>query len=588
MKCLVSSLLLAVPVLSQDGKCVRQIALIGSNLSSYAPFKGRKDRPSDTPSDSFSGSLILLLSLSFLTVLTHDHTSMSPRELLAFEDVAHACREDVRNYCDDPFLSLDPRPALLMSHSEDEFANMMDHLLLTTIQGMMASASLHDEVHSQSGSFLLVLDLSDEGEDVGPQQWPKVDAAAEHVVTHVASQTDPSDMEAVSVKVQEHGHKVLQQEESSAVQRRMARRLTEVDADLMMEQRTHYFLPFGCPRRNRCLHDLFVNNVVDAQCSLAMKRLEHVRAVQHMQWVQRHQEQEFVVQNLFVLYAIVLATIVIVFIRRGSEVRQNRHKKLRILKAIYSRPALKAAVEDELGESLGHVPPLRWRALMKFGLYSRDFQRLNRIGRWVHCFMICILAVLLFVAPIIVLPVCISMASLVFWVAACTAPPTPMCTCCCCGVSTEDVKEGLVTEQQACCSCCQGTGVCSVRCASCCGTGGSKKKDPAPIEGCCCCGDGCCCCGGGRTSPVKVGGCCCDGNGCCCCGGGDKRSADKMESCCGDGCCCCGGDNAREMAGCCDDGCCCCKTDGSTTRKKRVRLEESPVSIYEGVPIQIV
>jgi len=42
------------------------------------------------------------------------------------------------------------------------------------------------------------------------------------------------------------------------------------------------------------------------------------------------------------------------------------------------------------------------------------------------------------------------------------------------------------------------------------------------------------------------------------------------------------------MAGCCDDGCCCCKTDGSTTRKKRVRLEESPVSIYEGVPIQIV
>merc|ERR1712137_270394 len=87
---------------------------------------------------------------------------------------------------------------------------------------------------------------------------------------------------------------------------------------------------------------------------------------------------------------------------------------------------------------------------------------------------------LVFVDPFWVLPLCILVAIIRIGLVCFANTPVRECSCCCCGTSTEDVKNGLQTP---CCDCCKGTGVCAVGCASCCGTSG-------------CCGDGGCCDGG--------------------------------------------------------------------------------------------
>jgi len=104
------------------------------------------------------------------------------------------------------------------------------------------------------------------------------------------------------------------------------------------------------------------------------------------------------------------------------------------------------------------------------------------------------------------------------------------CACCCCGVSPNDIKEGeytLLTDgDDACCSCCKGTGTCSSACKACC-------KD--------CCDD-----------------CCKD----CC------------DDCCDD--CCSGG--CSDCSDCCD-----CDCD---VKKKVVKHAE--IRVYEGIPVAIV
>lgn len=60
------------------------------------------------------------------------------------------------------------------------------------------------------------------------------------------------------------------------------------------------------------------------------------------------------------------------------------------------------------------------------------------------------------------------------------------CTCCCCGATASMAKAGLLTEEQACCNCCKGTGKCSAACSSCCD------------NGCDCNGKDCCCCDGDK------------------------------------------------------------------------------------------
>lgn len=79
---------------------------------------------------------------------------------------------------------------------------------------------------------------------------------------------------------------------------------------------------------------------------------------------------------------------------------------------------------------------------------------------------------------------------------ACCSSDTPnvkSCTCCCCGLNSDDAKKGKISSVQACCMCCQGTGTCSDACISCCGMN--------PDGACDCCADGCCACCSGGSSP---------------------------------------------------------------------------------------
>ena len=142
------------------------------------------------------------------------------------------------------------------------------------------------------------------------------------------------------------------------------------------------------------------------------------------------------------------------------------------------------------------------------------------------------------------------------------------CTCCCCGATSPDAKAGLLTEDQACCSCCKGTGVCSIQCASCCGDGGCCGPD-------CCNGGGCCCSSSsGSGTKTKGNSSCC---GCCCCCASRKQVNGQGDGCCCSccsskepakqdcTCCCCGATSPDAKAGLLteDQACCsCCKGTG--------------------------
>ncbi len=75
----------------------------------------------------------------------------------------------------------------------------------------------------------------------------------------------------------------------------------------------------------------------------------------------------------------------------------------------------------------------------------------------------------------------------------CCNPSEPKCTCCCCGLSNWDARKGIMTDAQACCTCCESIGKCGDGCADCCGD----------EKGCDCCTNGCDFCPG-KSSPGKV------------------------------------------------------------------------------------
>ena len=59
--------------------------------------------------------------------------------------------------------------------------------------------------------------------------------------------------------------------------------------------------------------------------------------------------------------------------------------------------------------------------------------------------------------------------------------PQPKCTCCCCGLTNWDARKGIMTDEQACCTCCGSTGK-HHGCADCCG-GSSPDSKVAVYQG---------------------------------------------------------------------------------------------------------
>lgn len=524
------------------------------------------------------------LTLPPVLTVTQDatgYTSMRPRELEAFQLVANQCSRDVAYFCNIP-------------DSQASFAASVDTKMLDlgSVLDSFFSSALQTAPEVNNGAWMLVWETNDAAVDI---QESRDENMMNHVLSHLAAHTDLDRMEELSNQVRSHGQMLMERAETSHEQRRMARRLTEASPDVLIEHR-RTFLPFGCIV-NRCLEQAYASHLVSPPCGLAMQGLEHVRAVQHLQNVQRDEEQEYMLTHLAVLYFFVLLTIVTVHYRRSSELKRNRRLKHRIFRAIYSKPTIKAALEQEMGESIGHVPPLRWQVLSHWGLYGQQFRKLvaesGRIRVVVGMVIFLCFCLTVALAPLNFMMIAPTMAAFGFWSAACSKAPTPVCACCCCGATTEDAKDGTLTEEQACCSCCSGTGVCSLQCPSCCGNEDDAKS-----------GGSCCCCCGATPEDAKEGtlteeqACCscCSGSGVCsskgasgcgesicssktvggCCSGGCCAGSCCTGSCCSSGCCCCAGGTS------CGQGCCCkAKKDAATSTT-------TTVYVYEGIPVQIV
>jgi hypothetical protein len=416
------------------------------------------------------------------------------------------------------------------------------------------------------------------------------------LMSQIAAFTHPEHVDHVVERLSKYGNDLLQESENDVDpfttmrRRHLARRLSEISPDKIraIQGQIHQtspvakpvrrFLPFGTLERNQCLYSAFQSRRVSPSCGNAILFLENVRSIQHTNHLQAEARTQSLLDQLSALtflYIVICIVVATSFYLRRKYLHSQRKLTIDILRAVYSRPLIKAAVEHELATAygmsdnkiaMGYVPPLAECSRSKCGTRSKYVRLIRMIVKftyvifllWIlttpsHVISGALIAALLALGLVAIRIVYVGFTSV--------NQSDVICTCCCCGVTTADVASGLVTAKQVCCSCCQGTGICSVSCAACCADGNE-------------CDDNCndCCCDG-SSSPEK-----CDKNGTdyqllevC-----DDQIAQYMKCCC-----CCGGLLARQamnekLLGCCADCCGCCS--------KR----SSKIEIFEGVPIQIV
>jgi len=282
------------------------------------------------------------------------------------------------------------------------------------------------------------------------------------------------------------------------------------------------------------------------------------------------------------VYIAALCVLLLQLARRMRSQRSKRHLRMRILQAVYNNDEIKRQVEDDLGHSVGNVPPLPLHALSLIGRGGDDLKQALRCMRRVHMVILVVMLVLIFVAPFWVLPFCI-VVSIVRVAELCLLPNNTVeseCACCCCGATSGNADYVLMQDDE-CCACCKGTGVCSPSCADCCG--------PKSLDNSCetrCCSKGmvvqdctCCCCGASPsqardgTLTVEQACCnCCQGTGVCCA---------ECASCCGNGGCCSNKKGTSETSGdcCC---CCCCGATPSQARDGTLTVEQACCNCCKG------
>ena len=533
----------------------------------------------------------------------HGHPPMTPEMQRAMKAVENQCARDVEAFCPtpeeedrrlgnlmlppprlgaprDPLLEfmLNPMaPPPMLSDMSFMLDQMMNHAL------MMAN--------EEPFSIVRIYHLSDDQpRDLTTEKAPErvLDS-----MVHTLMERSAEKPELVAKKIQEHGNALLEKEQDQD-RIRMARRLTEVRPDAV----AHPPLPFGC-RRNRCIMNAFEQGVVSPACAEAMKGVEDAQRFQQIRRAETvdeaDQETQVFLGFTMIYAALAIATIFLLHkrLRRfARRMHSESHRMRLILQAVYSNPAIKVKVEDAVGANIGAVPPLPPHILARMG--GPPFpHHLHFALRMVKLVVFAAVLTLVFVDPFLAMPIlCILMLARFLHLACCPhEPPQASCSCCCCGLSTEDVQEGNITAKQACCTCCNSTGVCAPSCVDCCGTD--------PDGACDCCSDGCDCCNP-KPAPACT---------CCCCGAMEGQTYVTAEQACctcckGTGVCapgcdaCCGGKSGCD---CCMDGCDCC--DGKYDVRQPLlgadqihvsgpcqeREAREPVkAIYQGIPIQIV
>jgi hypothetical protein len=563
-----------------------------------------------------------------------DHNSLRPHTHVAYHHVETACAGDVETLCTrrempdtfgDPFLDwmLLSSGAAPVDDVEDITA-VMDRMM----ESILLSPPFTTTITIYSADFIRVPEEST-GEDIN--------FVVDSTAAKLAADKRPEEMPELAQQLQTYGHEMMTSSEEGDREHHLGRRLTEMDASTLQH---HVRLPFGC-EMNACLMNALQQSKVSAECARSIQELQIVNEFER----ELDHRQEDALRFMSV-YLVLLMVVLIMVVKKAKQGKLRRRLGHKILLAIYSNPELKRQVEEELGESVGHTPPLPSFALKMIGAGGQELKRNLKCMRRVHMSFLLVVAYMAVAAPAMVWPlfvIAMFVRVLFMCVAFNKSSTADECTCCCCGATTTNAALGALTEMQECCNCCKGTGVCSASCKSCCGSEGCCSCCGGKGCCCCCCNNGtcmkdasaCCCCGatpeqakaGELTAEQKSCGCCkgtgkccaacascCGGKGCCCCC--NKGACMKAPS----ACCCCGATPEQAKAGeltaeqkscgCCNGtgkccaacssccggkGCCCCNgseccrgPSSAPVGRGQKHVVKAQMGVFEGVPMQIV
>lgn len=381
--------------------------------------------------------------------------------------------------------------------------------------------------------------------------------------------------EIVAEKIVAHGNNLLKSEEDESMVR-MARRLTQVNPQAMGHKLP---LPFGCSQ-NRCLMRAYDQGLLSSPCAETLRAAEETREIVARKVAAVEYESQAFLH--FTIIYLVLAFVTIFALRRhlrkhGIYLKSRLSLTRKIFQAVYSNPEVKAKVEDAIGHDIGFVPPLSENILAQMGGQRQEICFTKKILRLASFAAI---LTLILVDPVMAMFfLCILMFARFIHLLFCPPqPPKRSCSCCCCSASTDDARNGTLTKEQACCTCCHGTGVCAPGCADCC-----EPDDPCDCctDDCDCCESkdvcNCCCCGASNLDAKK--GTLTAEQECCTCCKGTGVCAAGCKACCDDdsSCDCCSGD-----CDCCDDK---ERENYKASLHATCRVNEA---VYHGIPIKIV
>ena len=568
-------------------------------------------------------------------------------------EVEKFCQRDVERHCEPPKeIATDPIMQWMLAPPERLMAPPMIHPQALApfdpinvgplLDHMMDSAlRMQSMMQPEEPVFFMILETTDE--DQRAPEEHALDSMISKLIQHSNCDKDqqqmqmqPEETHDVTHHIRLKGQEILSQENVPEDRVRLARRLTEVTPEEMMKYH-HHDHPWHphhhghhhdhdgphhmCPKKHKCLMQALEQNLLQPECAGSLIRLEKVHEAE-----MRNMEETQIYMAMFQLYCILFfALFTMIVMRKFNSGKGLYLMRLRVLQAVYSNPEIKAKVEDEVGVPLGNVPPLPTMALKMLSESGRSHMRSKR-QRFLR--MVFVMFALLAMDAFGLLPpwwplfmmgsccgfLVIKMVGLCF-----SKPEVRECNCCCCGGSTLDVENGTVSDAQACCTCCKGSGICAVKCRTCCGTsdkdgggccGGSCgcSKDNNCDGSCGCCGDSktkacamkkavvvvdctCCCCGG-STLDVQNG-TVSNAQACCTCCKGSGVCALKCRTCCGtsghdkDGGGCCGGSCSCSKDHNCDGSCGCCGDSNGKACSKKV-MKGPTMVVYQGVPMQIV
>jgi hypothetical protein len=424
--------------------------------------------------------------------------------------IQSSCDSDILSLCTKPKdVFLEPRPIVRLGAPRDPVLDFLSNPLAPppmmdisdVLDHMMNQALMmtNDQPSVTIYRFRAIPDELQPAKDgANLEHSPSEKPAPEDILDSMVKQfvhRASEDPKMVTEQIVKHANEILQSEEDKN-RVRLARRLSELAPSMY---RSHLLpLPFGM-NRNQCLMDAFDQGALSKPCADALNAAESIQAKLH---VHPHASPEEMDSQLFFAFFsafLILATINLVIKvkhlkKRFQKIKSQIQLKEGILQAVYSDPATKAQVEGKMGKSIGFVPPLPPHVLARLGGHNfpHDNCLLLRIVRAATFACIFIAFLIDPIRGMCLLCILMLFRLLNYIFCPRPEPPADMCSCCCCGLTTDAVQNGDVSSTQACCTCCNGLGVCAPSCSDCCGL--------EPDGACDCCDDGCDCC---NQSPER-------------------------------------------------------------------------------------